>query len=97
LYNEARTHLSLSKEAPIPREVQGVGRIFCKATSRRTASPIRPDLIYDKYTGPIPDDHVFPFTPGQKVSPVKIVGFEGLHLPATLIADAKTEALPPEL
>jgi hypothetical protein len=27
-YNEARTRLSLYKDAPIPREVQGVGRIF---------------------------------------------------------------------
>jgi transposase InsO family protein len=26
-YNEARTHLSLNKDAPIPREVQSVGRI----------------------------------------------------------------------
>jgi hypothetical protein len=29
-YNEARTHLSLNKYAPIPREVQGVGQIFAK-------------------------------------------------------------------
>ena len=29
-YNEARTHLSLNKDAPIPRELQGVGRIFAK-------------------------------------------------------------------
>jgi transposase InsO family protein len=29
-YNEARTHLSLDKDAPIPRQVQGVGRIFAK-------------------------------------------------------------------
>jgi hypothetical protein len=29
-YNEARTHRSLNKDAPIPREVQGVGRIFAK-------------------------------------------------------------------
>jgi transposase InsO family protein len=28
--NEARTHLSLDKDAPIPRKVQGVGRIFAK-------------------------------------------------------------------
>jgi len=42
-YNEARTHLSLDIDAPIPREVQGVGRI------RRTASSsICPDLIYDR-------------------------------------------------
>ncbi len=29
-HNEARTHLSLNKDAPIPREVQDVGRIFAK-------------------------------------------------------------------
>jgi hypothetical protein len=29
-HNEARTHLSLGKDAPIPREVHGVGRIFAK-------------------------------------------------------------------
>jgi transposase InsO family protein len=29
-HNQARTHLSLNKDAPIPREVQGVGRIFAK-------------------------------------------------------------------
>ena len=29
-HDEARTHLSLDKDAPIPREAQGVGRIFAK-------------------------------------------------------------------
>jgi transposase InsO family protein len=29
-YNEARTHLSLDKDAPIPRQAQGIGRIFAK-------------------------------------------------------------------
>jgi transposase InsO family protein len=29
-HNEARTHLSLDKDAPVPREVQGVGRIIAK-------------------------------------------------------------------
>jgi hypothetical protein len=29
-HNEARTHLSLDKGVPIPREVQSVGRIFAK-------------------------------------------------------------------
>jgi len=29
-YNEAWTHLSLDKDTTIPREVQGVGRIFAK-------------------------------------------------------------------
>jgi hypothetical protein len=38
-HNEARTHLSLDKDAPIPREVQGVGRIFVK---RHLGGPHRP-------------------------------------------------------
>src|SRR5258707_3166264 len=29
-HNEARTHLSLKKDAPVPRAVQGVERIFAK-------------------------------------------------------------------
>src|SRR5260221_6519199 len=29
-HNQARTHLSLNKDAPIPREAQDVGRIFAK-------------------------------------------------------------------
>jgi hypothetical protein len=29
-HNEARMHWSLDKDAPIPREVQGVGRIVAK-------------------------------------------------------------------
>jgi hypothetical protein len=29
-HNEARTHLSLDKDAPIPREVSGVGWSFAK-------------------------------------------------------------------
>ena len=29
-YNKARTHLSLDKDAPIPREVQSADRIFAK-------------------------------------------------------------------
>jgi transposase InsO family protein len=29
-HNEARMHLSLNKDAPVSREVQGVGRIFAK-------------------------------------------------------------------
>jgi hypothetical protein len=27
-YNGARTHLSLNKDAPVPRAVQGIGRIL---------------------------------------------------------------------
>jgi transposase InsO family protein len=29
-HNEARTHLSLKKVAPVPRTIQGAGRIFAK-------------------------------------------------------------------
>ena len=29
-YNEARTHLSLNKDAPVTRKVQGIGRIVAK-------------------------------------------------------------------
>ena len=29
-HSDARTHLSLDKDAPVPRAVQGVGRIFAK-------------------------------------------------------------------
>jgi transposase InsO family protein len=29
-YNETRTHLSLNKDAPIPRAVQAVGSIICR-------------------------------------------------------------------
>ena len=29
-FNEARTHLSLNKDAPIPRTVQVAGRILCR-------------------------------------------------------------------
>ena len=43
-----RTHLSLDKDAPIPREVQGVGRIFAKPHLAGLNHAIRPDLIYDK-------------------------------------------------
>jgi hypothetical protein len=29
-YNEARAHLSLNKDAPVPRLVHNIGRIFAK-------------------------------------------------------------------
>ena len=29
-YNEVRTHLSLEKDAPVPRAVETIGRIFCR-------------------------------------------------------------------
>ena len=44
-YNEARTHLSLNKDAPIPREVQGVGRILAKPHLGGPASLIRSELF----------------------------------------------------
>jgi len=37
-YPEARAHLSLDKDAPIPREVQGLGRIFAKPYMRKAKS-----------------------------------------------------------
>jgi hypothetical protein len=43
-YNGARTHLSLSKDAPIPRAVQVVGRIPILGI----APSIRSDLISDR-------------------------------------------------
>jgi transposase InsO family protein len=46
-YNGARTHLSLHKDTPVPRKFKAsVG--FWPPPRRRTASPIRSDLIYDK-------------------------------------------------
>src|SRR3984957_3623202 len=49
LYNEARTHLSLEKDAPVSRAVDRAGHILCRPTLGR-ASPICPDLIYDRHT-----------------------------------------------
>src|ERR1700730_3786708 len=45
LYNCARTHLSLEKDAPVSRAVDRAGRILCRPNLGRTASPIWPDLI----------------------------------------------------
>ena len=45
-HNDARTHLSLNKDAPIPREVHWSN--LRETSPRWTASPIRSDLIYDK-------------------------------------------------
>jgi hypothetical protein len=47
-YNDARTHLSLNKDAPALRAVQAAGRV----APRRSASSIRPDLISGR------DNHV---------------------------------------
>jgi hypothetical protein len=49
-YNGARTHLSLNKNAPIPRRVQAVGRISADANSRRTSPSVCSDLISDRDT-----------------------------------------------
>jgi transposase InsO family protein len=48
-YNGARTHLSLEKDAPISRAVDRTGHILCRPNPERAASPICPDLIYDRH------------------------------------------------
>jgi transposase InsO family protein len=48
-YNETRTHLSLDKDSPLSRTVEG--RAYSLPPSpRRTASQIRPDLICDRHS-----------------------------------------------
>jgi hypothetical protein len=47
-YNGARTHLSLEKDAPFSRAVDRAGTFFVDHPGR-TASPICPDLIYDRH------------------------------------------------
>jgi hypothetical protein len=48
-YNEMRTHLSMEKDAPVPRVVDA-GRTHSLPTGPgRIASPICPDLIYDRH------------------------------------------------
>ena len=50
-YNETRTHLSLDKDAPIPRAVEAVGRILSQPPrAGRIASPICADLICDRHS-----------------------------------------------
>ena len=50
-YNAARTHLSLDKDTPV-RTCRSINRTHPSATcSRRLASPIRSDLIYDRDRG----------------------------------------------
>ena len=46
-HNEARTHLSLDKDTPIPRGSRRRSDLR-KASSWWSASPIRSDLIYDR-------------------------------------------------
>jgi hypothetical protein len=50
-YNTARTHLSLNKDAPVPRGVEWVGNIVCRLI-RRTAPSIWPDVIFDRHRRP---------------------------------------------
>jgi hypothetical protein len=45
-YNGARTHLSLNKDAPVPRAVQAIGR-SSDSNSRRVTPSIYSDLISD--------------------------------------------------
>ena len=45
-YNEARTHLSLQKDAPIPRAVQTVGQTVGRANIGRAAPPIYPSVSF---------------------------------------------------
>jgi hypothetical protein len=45
LYNTARTHLSVNKDAPKPR----TGSHFVYAISRRTSSSVRASLISDRH------------------------------------------------
>jgi hypothetical protein len=55
-YNETRTHLSLDKDAPIPRAVEAIGRILSGPVlgglhHQRIASSICADLICDRDSG----------------------------------------------
>ena len=50
-YNAARTHLSLDKDAPVSREVQGAGSIFAKPHLGGPHHQYVRSLIYDKDTG----------------------------------------------
>ena len=43
-HNDARTHLSLNKDAPIPREVQSIGQIFAKPHLDCITNPFGSDL-----------------------------------------------------
>jgi hypothetical protein len=48
-YNETRTHLSLDKDAPVPRATQAVGRIFGRPVLGGSPSQIYTDLICDRH------------------------------------------------
>src|SRR6266508_332831 len=48
-YNEARTHLSLNEDAPVPRQLQNVGCIFAKPHLGGLHHQLCSDLIYGKH------------------------------------------------
>ena len=50
-YNDARTHLSLNKDAPVPRAVQAIWRILPTPILGRITPSLRSDLISDKDNG----------------------------------------------
>ena len=47
-YSDARTHLSLNKDAPVSRVIQAVLAHSAGANSRRITPPLRSDLISDR-------------------------------------------------
>ena len=51
-YNETRTHLSLSKDAPLPRTIQPTGPIFSAPILGGASSSIWPDVICDRHSDP---------------------------------------------
>src|SRR5258708_6466494 len=60
-YNEARTHLSVNKDAPSPRTVHAVGRILPTPISRRTSSSVRASLNSDRHKASAASDPDFPW------------------------------------
>ena len=49
-YNEARTHLSLTKDAPIRRPIERFGRAIVEAHCRRPASSLRSSVLLGRHT-----------------------------------------------
>ena len=54
-YNEIRTHLSLEKDAPVPRAIEDRRSHSLPSSPGRAASPICPDLICDRHRGVQPN------------------------------------------
>src|ERR1700761_6110878 len=61
LYNEARTHLSLNKDAPVPRAVERAGHILCRPVLGRTTSSLCSELILRQ---------------AQRVAPAEVTGYD---------------------